>query len=648
MKNRKAFTVVELVIVIAIIAVLAAVLIPTFATLIKKANVSKDTQLIRNLNTALATDNAENGGKGHRNMTEALEAAEKFGYDVDKINASETDNEILWDSKNDLFCYFDGSEIKYIPESELTYTKDNSVEEKRIHDVDYWVIRNVDRNSTDAKKNVSETYSTYLSGIDSSKTDITITKGLDVGKTNVLTSITYDRHSESEGQEVVIRTNGGTLTIDAENDTVKHFGAAQVVTLTAVGTNSYHENGPVKQINIKKGRLIITNNKDTSIDTIYLQATGDTYDNIILATQKGAELPKLIARDNVSLPTGSETKLVVTIQTNVDENGKQPEKTEKINLYSTKGDTGNDVYEATNGYNVSDLALLVVEASSTDAKAQAAEQISNPEVVAKVQETKTPYEVHNETELKAALVETAKYILFANDISATSNVDIDRDVIVDGNGYKLTTTNYRNSDARSINVGWDNTNINVTIQNLTVVGPTGSYSRGLNIASSYVTLNVLNCNVSAGHYAINIIQATEKLKLNIYDSQINGWAALNIWGFDHEITCTNSVLTGTNDKDVSSWNNFATICFEADTTKLTDDYSAFNKVELNNCVVNAIETNDNYQAYVSFNSGTIGTTGSTLITNNCTFSEETRYGILKGGKGNTWIMDGEVIFTTNN
>ena len=137
MKNRKAFTVIELVIVIAIIAVLAAVLIPTFATLIKKANVSKDTQLIRNLNTALATDNAENGGKGHRNMTEALEAAEKFGYEVGKINASQTDNEILWDSKNDLFCYLDGTTIKYIPESVLEVPTDN------LKKVDYWVIRSV-------------------------------------------------------------------------------------------------------------------------------------------------------------------------------------------------------------------------------------------------------------------------------------------------------------------------------------------------------------------------------------------------------------------------------------------------------------------------------------------------------------------------
>ena len=56
MKNlkRKGFTIVELVIVIAVIAVLAAVLIPTFVNLTKKANESSDIQAVRNMNVFLA------------------------------------------------------------------------------------------------------------------------------------------------------------------------------------------------------------------------------------------------------------------------------------------------------------------------------------------------------------------------------------------------------------------------------------------------------------------------------------------------------------------------------------------------------------------------------------------------------------------
>lgn len=51
MKNNKkrGFTIVELVIVIAVIAILAAVLIPTFSNVIKKANESKALQQARNM-----------------------------------------------------------------------------------------------------------------------------------------------------------------------------------------------------------------------------------------------------------------------------------------------------------------------------------------------------------------------------------------------------------------------------------------------------------------------------------------------------------------------------------------------------------------------------------------------------------------------
>ena len=59
--KKKGFTIVELVIVIAVVAILAAVLIPTFSSLIKKANLSADQQAVRQMNTALAIYAAENG-----------------------------------------------------------------------------------------------------------------------------------------------------------------------------------------------------------------------------------------------------------------------------------------------------------------------------------------------------------------------------------------------------------------------------------------------------------------------------------------------------------------------------------------------------------------------------------------------------------
>ena len=48
-KRKRGFTIVELVIVIAVIAILAAVLIPTFTNLIKRANLSNDQSAILSL-----------------------------------------------------------------------------------------------------------------------------------------------------------------------------------------------------------------------------------------------------------------------------------------------------------------------------------------------------------------------------------------------------------------------------------------------------------------------------------------------------------------------------------------------------------------------------------------------------------------------
>lgn len=60
-KSKKAFTIVELVIVIAVIAILAAVLIPTFVNVTKSAKQSSDISAVRNMNTYLAVEDATKG-----------------------------------------------------------------------------------------------------------------------------------------------------------------------------------------------------------------------------------------------------------------------------------------------------------------------------------------------------------------------------------------------------------------------------------------------------------------------------------------------------------------------------------------------------------------------------------------------------------
>ena len=59
--NRKGFTIVELVIVIAVIAILAGVLIPTFSSIVDKAKKSAALQEARNAYTEMFADDIQDG-----------------------------------------------------------------------------------------------------------------------------------------------------------------------------------------------------------------------------------------------------------------------------------------------------------------------------------------------------------------------------------------------------------------------------------------------------------------------------------------------------------------------------------------------------------------------------------------------------------
>lgn len=77
MKNKNdGFTLVELVIVIAVIAILAAVLVPTFSSVISKAQQSSDIQLMTQLNTELAIEEIDKSElKEHELITDGWEFA---------------------------------------------------------------------------------------------------------------------------------------------------------------------------------------------------------------------------------------------------------------------------------------------------------------------------------------------------------------------------------------------------------------------------------------------------------------------------------------------------------------------------------------------------------------------------------------------
>ena len=119
--NRKGFTIVELVIVIAVIAILAAVLIPTFSNLIKKANESSDVQAVRQMNTILAAENAFAGGI---TINDAVKALEEAGFNGDKYVPLVSGHYFFYDQDTKQIVYTEYKDGKY----NVLFPKDATIE----------------------------------------------------------------------------------------------------------------------------------------------------------------------------------------------------------------------------------------------------------------------------------------------------------------------------------------------------------------------------------------------------------------------------------------------------------------------------------------------------------------------------------------
>lgn len=531
-KNRKGFTIVELVIVIAIIAILAAVLIPTFASLIQKANISKDTQVIRNLNTAIATATEK-----PETMRDALKIAAEAGYLVDKINAAANGNDILWDSENKVFCYYNAATkaVAYIPETKIETT--NAPEYK------FWKIYN------DKMPALSEQrYSIYLTANATADEEVTVKVGFDAGDNTKVKTVNYKNEgNEGAGQKVDIFTNGGNLIVNAKNDTVSHFGEADKVNVVSVAGHSYYENGKVTvSLEVKAGHVVV--------------ASSAVVKEVIVPTDAAADT-KVEIKENSTVSTIVVDSKTATVEVKENANVEQ----------------------------------VIAANDSTN--------ITLPSTIASNKVAKTV--VSTKDALIAAIKDASvKYIELGANIDVVTAITIDRDLTIDGtaNKYSITASSEDKTEGRTINIGRnDNAAIKVTLKNLKVVGPAVSGNRGLNIWQENVSLDLVDSEVTCAYYAINITGSANKTKLNVFNSKLSGWAALNIWAAYNEINVVNSELIGTNNKPEGGSNNFATICFEADTTFKTEDHTFNSTVVIRSSVVKAVETNKNQQHIVTFN-----------------------------------------------
>jgi len=59
--------------------------------------------------------------------------------------------------------------------------------------------------------------------------------------------------------DVIIRTNGGTLTVDAKNDTIYYYGNSELAIINHIAQESFHVFGAIALVNLKDGNLVIEN-----------------------------------------------------------------------------------------------------------------------------------------------------------------------------------------------------------------------------------------------------------------------------------------------------------------------------------------------------------------------------------------------------
>jgi prepilin-type N-terminal cleavage/methylation domain-containing protein len=257
-KLKKGFTLVELIVVIAIIAILSTVAIIGFTRGVDKANVSNDTQLVRNLNERMQLEEAATGYKKPETAHEAFILTEDFGFIIEKLTPTSSGNDIVWDMTTNRFALIDATDHTVV------YTDPQvKIETDELHKL-WKVFKEV---PSDSK------YSIYLAG-ENFTSPITTSVGLDVGKNLGITAINYTNTS-GNSKNVVIRTNGQVLTVNAPNDTVTHYGFATIVNVEDVKVGTYNEAGTV-------GRLVYSDNegaiifKSTAVVYCYMNTSTDS------------------------------------------------------------------------------------------------------------------------------------------------------------------------------------------------------------------------------------------------------------------------------------------------------------------------------------------------------------------------------------
>lgn len=246
--KKRGFTIIELVIVIAVIAILAAVLIPTFANIIQKANVANDVALARNMNTILIADEATNGRS--TDMYDVLIALEQGGFKLENLNPRADGNVFAWDKANNQIVYLEKGSTKPIFQAkEIGANKGDLYITTRKAEVfaDY--------------PGYSYYFASDISG------NITLDEGscLDTGEFALDGNVSVQTNKDVE----IHGTINGTITVNSTSGKITNYSVVKNVVIVNTAVTSYHERGHVEAMEIQNsltGKVVLEN--DAYVETL--------------------------------------------------------------------------------------------------------------------------------------------------------------------------------------------------------------------------------------------------------------------------------------------------------------------------------------------------------------------------------------------
>ncbi|MDD3231736.1 MAG: hypothetical protein PHO06_00055 [Clostridia bacterium] len=235
-KSNSGFTSIEIVIIIAFIAILAAVLIPTYTNLAKQAARTVDMQLTSSMNTIISEY-----GNEIENFQDVVFFLNQEGYSIEKLNPTSDGFRFVWEANTNQILLLN-EQFEVVPDKNI-----------RSYNPETWQLWLTVKSPSELIVSQKIKINCYLANDYNGNFEIRSLSIFETGNNVINGNVVYI--TSSNGQATISGTINGTLTINAPNATINQYGKVKKISVLAVGNNSLKINGYVENLELKNGKV---------------------------------------------------------------------------------------------------------------------------------------------------------------------------------------------------------------------------------------------------------------------------------------------------------------------------------------------------------------------------------------------------------